>query len=154
EQTDNLIGEIIAERYHILKKIGQGGMGTVYLAEHVRMGRRCAIKVMNQSLSQDAGAVSRFTREAANASRISNDHVAHIYQFGESKEHGIYLAMEYLEGEPLSSLITRSAPVPEKAALDIAIQIADALIAAHGEGVVHRDLTPNNIIAGRDHEGR
>ena len=152
-QTDSLIGEVIGERYHVLKRIGQGGMGTVYLAEHVRMGRRCAVKVMNRALSADPVAVGRFAREAANASRISNDHVAHIYDFGETTEHGIYLAMEYLEGETLSVIMAREAPFAPERAVAIALQITDALMAAHREGVVHRDLTPNNIVVGRSHHG-
>jgi serine/threonine protein kinase len=146
--TDELIGEVIADRYHVLKKIGQGGMGQVYLAEHVRMGRRCAIKVMNRSLSQDTGAVSRFAREAANAARINDPNVAHIYDFGESKEHGIYLAMEYVEGEVLSRILERERVLPVERALRIAVQVTRALGAAHKEGVVHRDLTPNNIVVG------
>jgi serine/threonine protein kinase len=146
--TDDLIGEVIADRYHVLKKIGQGGMGQVYLAEHVRMGRRCAIKVMNRSLSQDTGAVSRFAREAANASRINDPNVAHIYDFGESKEHGIYLAMEYVEGEVLSRILERERMLPVERSIRIAVQVTRALAAAHKEGVVHRDLTPNNIVVG------
>jgi serine/threonine-protein kinase len=151
-QADDLIGEIIADRYHVIRKIGQGGMGAVYLAEHVRMGRRCAIKVMKRSLSQDVGAVSRFAREAANASRINDDNVAHIYDFGETKEHGIYIAMEYVEGETLSKLISREGSLPPARVIGIAIQIANGLAAAHNEGVIHRDLTPSNIIIGQGRE--
>ena len=99
----DLVGQIVAERYHIQKKLGEGGMGQVYLAEHVKMGRRCAIKIMAQSMMNDADAISRFNREAANASRISHPHVCAVYDFGETREGLIYLAMEYIEGKSLSA---------------------------------------------------
>jgi serine/threonine protein kinase len=147
--VDDMIGEVIAERYHIIEKIGQGGMGQVYVAEHVRMGRRCALKVMYRNMTQDTGAVSRFAREAANASRINSDNVAHIYDFGETKEHGVYIAMELVHGEPLSKIIDEQAPLPLARALSISSQVANALAAAHRAGVVHRDVKPNNIVVGR-----
>jgi serine/threonine-protein kinase len=152
-RSDDLIGEVVADRYHIVRLLGEGGMGRVYLADHVRMGRPCAIKVMHRAMSSDAGAVSRFAREAANASRINDENVAHIYDFGETKEHGIYLAMEYVEGSVLSSLIQREAPFSVERAVPIAIQVAKALKAAHFQNVVHRDLTPNNIVIAHAADG-
>ena len=80
----DLIGSIIADRYLVLAKLGEGGMGRVYLAEHVKMGRKSAVKVMNPGAVNDADAISRFNREAANASRISHQHVAQVYDFGET----------------------------------------------------------------------
>ena len=151
--SESLVGEVIADRYHILSKIGQGGMGQVYLAEHVRIGRRCAIKVLNRSLTNDVDAVNRFSREAANAARINDENVADIYDFGESKEHGIYLAMEYVAGEPLSRILAREAPLTVTRTLMIAAQVARGLWAAHRRGIVHRDLTPNNIVIGQSDEG-
>ncbi|MGH7466797.1 MAG: protein kinase domain-containing protein, partial [Longimicrobiales bacterium] len=152
-RSDDLIGEVIADRYHIVRLLGEGGMGRVYLADHVRMGRPCAIKVMHRAMSSDAGAVSRFAREAANASRINDENVAHIYDFGETKEHGIYLAMEYVEGIVLSSLIQQQAPFSVERAVHIATQVAKALKAAHFQNVVHRDLTPNNIVIAHAADG-
>jgi hypothetical protein len=105
-QGQDLIGQVIAERYHILAKLGEGGMGRVYLAEHIRMGRRCAIKVMNPILSFDPDSVSRFNREAANASRITHPNVAAIYDFGETDDV-VYLAMELVEGESLAAVLER-----------------------------------------------
>ena len=151
--SETLVGEIIADRYLIHRKIGQGGMGQVYQAEHVRMGQKCAIKVLSRELSNDVQAVSRFAREATNASRINDIHVAHIYDFGESPQHGVYLAMEYVEGEPLARIIAAAGSIPDRRAVDIATQVAAALVAAHAEGVVHRDLTPNNIMIARAHDG-
>jgi eukaryotic-like serine/threonine-protein kinase len=153
DAKDTLVGQIVADRYLIHRKIGQGGMGQVYQAEHVRMGQKCAIKVLSRELSNDVQAVSRFAREATNASRINDIHVAHIYDFGESPEHGVYLAMEYVEGEPLGRVIAATGSLSDQRTIDIATQVAAALEAAHGEGVVHRDLTPNNIMIARSHDG-
>jgi serine/threonine-protein kinase len=154
EGARDLVGQIVAERYHILKKLGEGGMGQVYLAEHVKMGRRCAIKIMAQSMMNDADAISRFNREAANASRISHPHVCAVYDFGETREGLIYLAMEYIEGQSLSALLDEGGAMPLPRAAGIIGQCADALQAAHDLGIVHRDLKPDNIMVmtarGRD----
>ena len=82
----DLVGSIIADRYHVIKKLGEGGMGQVYLAEHVKMGRKSALKVMHPGMVKDADAISRFNREAANASRITHPNVAAVYDFGETAE--------------------------------------------------------------------
>ncbi len=151
--VQDLVGQVIAERYHILSKLGEGGMGRVYLAEHVRMGRRCAVKVMNPSLLYDPDSVSRFNREAANASGISHPNVVAIYDFGESNDV-VYLAMEYVEGESLAGLLERERALSESRAADIARQVADGLSAAHELGIVHRDLKPDNVMLSRSRSGR
>ncbi|HSY81086.1 MAG TPA: protein kinase [Gemmatimonadaceae bacterium] len=149
----DLVGQVVAERYHVLQKLGEGGMGQVYLAEHVRMARRCAVKVMSPNLTRDPDAVSRFNREAANASRITHPNVAAIYDFGETSDGLIYLAMEFVDGEPLTKLIQRLGALPLARAVTIARQTADALTVAHELGIVHRDLKPDNIMIGRGREG-
>ncbi len=149
----DLVGQVVAERYHVLQKLGEGGMGQVYLAEHVRMARRCAVKVMSPNLTRDPDAVSRFNREAANASRITHPNVAAIYDFGETLDGLIYLAMEFVDGEPLTKLIQRLGALPLARAVTIARQTADALTVAHELGIVHRDLKPDNIMIGRGREG-
>ena len=151
--THDLVGQVLADRYHIMKKLGEGGMGQVYLAEHVKMGRRSAIKVMNPSMVHDPEAVARFNREAANASRISDSHVCAIYDFGETADGLIYLAMEFVEGEPLTELLTREGALSVARAADICIQVAAALQAAHDLGIVHRDLKPDNIMLTRSRDG-
>jgi serine/threonine-protein kinase len=149
----DLVGQVVADRYHVVKKLGEGGMGQVYLAEHVKMGRRSAIKVMNPSMVHDPDAVARFNREASNASRITHPNVCAIYDFGETPEGLIYLAMEFIEGEPLTDLLEREDALPLARAADIFRQTADALQAAHDLGIVHRDLKPDNIMLTRKKAG-
>ena len=151
--TEDLVGQVIADRYHVVKKLGEGGMGQVYLAEHVKMGRRSAIKVMNPSMVHDPDAVARFNREAANASRITHPNVCAIYDFGETPEGLIYLAMEFIEGEPLTNVLTRDRALPLERAAGIFLQVAEALQAAHDLSLVHRDLKPDNIMLTRARDG-
>ena len=149
----DLVGQVVADRYHILKKLGEGGMGQVYLAEHVKMGRRSAIKVVNPSMVHDPDTIARFNREAANASRITHPHVCAVYDFGETTDGLVYLVMEFVEGEPLSGLLEREGVLPLDRAARIFLQTADALQAAHDLGIVHRDLKPDNIMIGRGRDG-
>ena len=151
--STDLIGSIIADRYLVLSKLGEGGMGQVYLAEHVKMGRKSAVKVMNPGTVTDADAISRFNREAANASRISHQHAAQVYDFGETSDGLIYLAMEYVEGEPLTDILARDGALPPERAAEITRQTAEALDVAHRMGIVHRDLKPDNIMITKDHDG-
>jgi len=144
--STDLVGQVIADRYHITKKLGEGGMGQVYLAEHVKMGRRCAIKIMTQSSMSDPDAISRFNREAANASRINHANVCAIYDFGETSEGLIYLAMELIEGKSLTDLLEEVGTLPLARAGAMIQQSADGLQVAHDLGIVHRDLKPDNIM--------
>jgi len=148
-KATDLVGQVVADRYHVVKKLGEGGMGQVYLAEHVKMGRRSAIKVMNPSMVHDPDAVARFNREASNASRITHPNVCAIYDFGETPDGLIYLAMEFIEGEPLTDLLEREGALPVGRATGIFLQTAEALQAAHDLGIVHRDLKPDNIMLSR-----
>ncbi len=151
--ASDLVGQVVADRYHVVKKLGEGGMGQVYLAEHVKMGRRSAIKVMNPAMVHDPDAVARFNREASNASRITHPNVCAIYDFGETPDGLIYLAMEFIEGEPLTDLLEREGALPVARATAIFLQTADALQAAHDLGIVHRDLKPDNIMLTRRKSG-
>jgi serine/threonine-protein kinase len=151
--ASSLVGQVIADRYHVIKKLGEGGMGQVYLAEHVKMGRRSAIKVMSPSMIHDPDAVARFNREASNASRITHPNVCAVYDFGETSEGLIYLAMEFVEGVPLTDLIEQEGALPLARATAIFKQTADALQAAHDLGIVHRDLKPDNIMVARGRDG-
>ena len=147
-------GALIADRYRILHKLGQGGMGQVYLAEHLRMGRKSALKVMNPGMAHDPENVQRFNREAANLSRINHPNVAAVYDFGETPEGLLFLAMEYVDGDPLSKIIERCGALGLWRSAAIAEQVAEALRVAHRLGIVHRDLKPDNIMITRDLDGK
>ncbi|MCU0624734.1 MAG: serine/threonine protein kinase, partial [Gemmatimonadaceae bacterium] len=149
----DLLGQVIAERYHILKKLGEGGMGQVYLAEHVKMGRKSAVKVMHAAMNADADAVSRFNREAANAARISHPNVCAIYDFGETPDGMIYLAMEFIEGQSLTAIVEQAGALAPSRAGDLVRQVGAALAVAHDQGIVHRDLKPDNIMVTRTKDG-
>ena len=149
----SLIGSIVADTYHIQEKLGEGGMGAVYLGEHVKMGRKSAIKVLTQSLAQDHEAIARFNREASNAARINHPNVCAIYDFGETKDGLIFLAMEYIEGESLTELVQREGPLGPYRAATIVRQAGSALQAAHDLGIVHRDLKPDNIMITKARDG-
>lgn len=148
-----LIGTIIAERYKILSRVGEGGMGQVFMAEHIKMKRKSAIKVMRPALVDDAEALQRFTREAENASKLSHPNVASIFDFGETSDGLVYLAMEFIEGESLHATLTREKALHPAVAADIIGQSADALQAAHDLGILHRDLKPDNLMLTRRPDG-
>jgi serine/threonine-protein kinase len=128
-------------------------MGAVYLAEHVKMRRKSAIKVMAQSMASDPEAIARFNREAANAARINHPNVCQIYDFGETPDGTIYLAMEFIEGESLSDILRREGRVSLQRGASILKQTGAALQIAHDEGIVHRDLKPDNIMITRARDG-
>ena len=128
-------------------------MGTVYLAEHVKMGRKSALKVMNPGMNTDPDAIARFNREASNASRLSHPNICGIYDFGETPDGMIYLAMEFIEGTSLTSLIETAGALAAPRAASIVHQTADALQVAHDAGIVHRDLKPDNIMIAHNRDG-
>jgi serine/threonine-protein kinase len=149
----DLVGRVVAERFHVLRALGHGGMGQVYLAEQVKIGRMCALKVIKPALVSSADAVLRFNREAANASRISHPNVIQVYDFGESADGLIFCAMEFVEGVSLATLLQEEGALPPRRAAAIALQIADALGAAHDLRIVHRDLKPENVMLARSRDG-
>ena len=147
--TGDLTGRTIAARFRIERKLGEGGMGTVYKAEHVKMNRPCAIKILNASALTDPEALPRFTREAQMSSRIDHPHAVTIYDYGESEEGLVYLAMEFVEGETLTDVLAREGKFSLERAAKVARRIGDALDAAHALSIVHRDLKPDNIMLAR-----
>ncbi|HYX42545.1 MAG TPA: serine/threonine-protein kinase, partial [Pyrinomonadaceae bacterium] len=143
---DTLLGQTLAGKYRIDEKISEGGMGTVYRATHILMEKQVAIKVLHPALAADEKIVARFTREAKAASRISHPHALSVTDFGEDEGGIVFLVMEYLRGRTLKQVIRASGPLRLSRAIEIARQVADALDAAHAEGVVHRDLKSDNIM--------
>ncbi|MBA2669744.1 MAG: protein kinase [Gemmatimonadetes bacterium] len=148
-----LVGSVIDDRYYLVEKLGAGGMGDVYLGEHVRTRRRCAVKIVSRAFARDPEALGRFMREATNAGRISHPHVATVYDIGETGDGLLYLAMEYVDGESLAKLLEREGALIPARAVDIARQVAEAVGAAHELDIIHRDLKPSNIMVARDRKG-
>ncbi len=135
--------------YEILEKIGVGGMGTVYRARNTRTGQIVALKVMRPEFAEDVSFIRRFRREATIASSLQSPNIVSFLEVGQQDESP-YIAMELVEGQSLASLVRSAGPLPTDQALDIAIQIAQALYAAHEKGVIHRDISPQNILMTRD----
>jgi serine/threonine protein kinase len=141
----DLIGTVINGRYRVMELIGEGGMGKVYLAEHVEIGKRVALKVLHPSYSRMPDLVERFRREARAASKIGHPNIVDVTDSGSTADGSVYFVMEYLEGIELGSVIEREGALDVARSLRITGQICRALAAAHREGIIHRDLKPENI---------
>jgi serine/threonine-protein kinase len=138
-------GQVIGN-YRILSKIGTGGMGAVFLAEHPLIGKRVALKVIHRELAGNREVVQRFFQEARAVNTIGNEHIVEIHDFGVSPEGDHFFIMEYLDGRTLASVLAHEGRLPVLRALHIGAQLAVALGAAHACGVIHRDLKPDNIM--------
>jgi tRNA A-37 threonylcarbamoyl transferase component Bud32 len=138
--------DVLEGRYRIIKVIGEGGMGTVYLAEHVLIKRRVAIKVLHPEYTTDADVIERFMNEARAAGTLGHPNIVESTDMGFGRDHTPYIVFEYLEGSPLSDEVYRLGGLNIRRALRITHQIASALDAAHAAGIVHRDLKSDNVI--------
>jgi serine/threonine-protein kinase len=139
-----VIGQVVGN-YRIVKLIGEGGMGAVYLAEHPSMGRHAAVKVLHAGLAQDPEIATRFFNEARAANAVRHPGIVEVFDLGALPSGAPYIIMEFLEGESLASRIRRAGRLGTAEAVDIVGQTAAVLAAAHAKGIVHRDLKPDNL---------
>jgi serine/threonine protein kinase len=150
-KKDPYVGNVIRGRYQVLSKLGEGGMGTVYLAEQVSVGRKVAIKFLLGNYASDDAFISRFRREARLAASLNHRNIVILYDFDQANDGTLFIVMEYLSGQKLSDVIRRDGPVEISRAARLGLQIAEGLEAAHRAGVIHRDIKPDNImVAGAD----
>ncbi len=151
--SDPLIGAVVAERYRIERRLGEGGIGRVYRAVHEQLRRPIALKLLHPELSGRKDMHLRFEREARAASRLNHPGSVTVYDFG-SWNGMLYLAMELVEGRSLDDIILNDSPLPLARLVDLGAQICDALAAAHAIGLLHRDLKPENVLVARSPDGR
>ena len=143
---EKYLGSVINDRYKIIKLVGTGGMGSVYLAEHEILRKKVALKILHYEQSKRKDTVERFKREAIAASNIGQDNIVDVTDFGYTEEGNAYFVMEYVEGSSLADVMKEQRVLPLEFAVSVASQIAVALYAAHGKGIIHRDLKPENIL--------
>ncbi|WP_434348449.1 serine/threonine protein kinase [Myxococcus virescens] len=144
--VDRMLGRVVAGRFRILRRLGQGGMGSVYLAEQVGIGQQVAMKFLNSGLSMDPDVARRFLNEAKSYARVAHPNAVTLHDFGQDEEGSLYISMEYVEGDDLKSLLATCGRLALDEAVDIVLQVADVLAYAHARQVIHRDLKPENIM--------
>ncbi|HET9671931.1 MAG TPA: Stk1 family PASTA domain-containing Ser/Thr kinase, partial [Actinomycetota bacterium] len=149
--SDTLINTLFDGRYRILRKLGSGGMANVYLAEDEELGRRVAIKILNERYAGDDLFIERFRREAKSAAGLSHPNIVSIYDRGEA-EGTYYIAMEVIEGRSLKELIMTHGALPIDTAIGYAKQLLEALRFAHRHGIIHRDIKPHNVLVSADQQ--
>jgi len=142
---DALVGTVLAERYEIIRRIGEGGMGAVYEARHAIIGKRVAVKVLLEKFLENRELVARLLQEARLASSIGHENIVDVTDYGTTIDGRAFVVMEFLDGESLAQLVIRDAPLPVERSLGILRQVCSALSAAHAKGIVHRDVKPENI---------
>lgn len=142
-------GEVLGDRYRVIRRLGKGGMGEVYLAEHIAIGRMVAIKTLSATQEDKPDLARRFMQEARTASKVRHANIVDITDFGHTEAGAPFFVMEYLEGQDLKTLLRHEGALAWPRAREIALQICAALGAAHAQGVVHRDLKPDNVFVVR-----
>ena len=147
------IGRIIDGRYRVVELLAEGGMGTVFIAEHLKLRKMVALKTIHASFLGNEEVAARFAREAMASAQLEHPHVASAMDYGALPDGGAYLVLELVHGPSLRAQIEKEGPAPWSHVCEIGAQIADALCAAHAMGIVHRDLKPENILLEARHGG-
>src|SRR5882757_4866860 len=151
-QPDPLIGETLANRYQVECRLGEGAMGAVYRARHVKVGRPFAVKVLHSRLLEDDKVLQRFEREAELAGRLHHPNVIGVVDVGETSDGLRYMVMDFAEGPDLSAVLNE-APLTSERTITLTRQLLAGLYHAHEAGVIHRDFKPENVIVERDAHG-
>ncbi|MDP1828165.1 MAG: protein kinase [Archangium sp.] len=151
--TDRMVDRVVKGKFKIIRKLGQGGMGAVYLAEQLGIGHRVALKFLKSEFSSDAEIARRFLNEAKSYARVAHPNAVALHDFGQDDEGNLFIAMEYCEGVDLKKVIAEQGRLPMIEAIEIVLQVADVLANAHEKGVIHRDLKPENIMIRRGIRG-
>lgn len=141
-------GVLVGDRYHVEEVLGRGGFGDVYRAIHVGTREQVALKVLRPDLLAEAKAVERFTAEARHSAGLKSPNTVRVFDFGQTPDGALYLAMEFLDGESLESILQRVGPLPATRSVRLVAQVLKSLAEAHGKKIVHRDLKPENIFVG------
>jgi tRNA A-37 threonylcarbamoyl transferase component Bud32 len=144
-EVDPLIGRVLGERYRVAEQIGSGGMGVIYLAEHLGLGKQVAIKILREDLARDKKQVTRFHREAMAAAAIGHPNIVTVTDYGVIDDGGAFIVMERLRGGDLRTVLARYGAMQPRRCSKIARQVLQAIAAAHAQGIVHRDLKAPNI---------
>ncbi|KIG13341.1 Serine/threonine protein kinase PrkC, regulator of stationary phase [Enhygromyxa salina] len=144
QNVHDLIGTVLLGRYRVIKKLGEGGMGTVYLGEHAQIGKKFAVKVLSHEYAHKEDLRERFLQEARAASMISQENVVEITDFGDTPDGSVFFIMEFLNGEDLSDTVKNHGRLPWARVKHIMLQVCRALAAAHDAGIIHRDMKPEN----------
>jgi serine/threonine-protein kinase len=145
ELVDPYLGTVLADRYRVVRKIGSGGMGSVYEAVHADLGKRVAVKILHPQFASDASVVRRFRNEGKAAGRLQHGNIVECTDFGRTRDGAPFLVMEFLEGRTVADDLAANGAMPIGRATRIAAQVCAALGAAHREGIVHRDVKPENV---------
>ncbi|MEZ4403731.1 MAG: serine/threonine-protein kinase [Kofleriaceae bacterium] len=148
--TDSLIGAVLGGRYQLIRRIGKGGMGVVYEADHLGLGKRVAVKLLLDKYTDDPEVIARFQREARTASSIGDRHIVEVFDAGVTDDGRSYLVMELLIGASLADIAQATGPMPASRAIPIIRQVLRGLGAAHAKGIVHRDMKPENVFLLQD----
>ena len=148
QAVDPLVGTVVANKYRIVKQLGEGGMGCVYLAEQ-QLGstaRKVALKTLHKHLSHDPAIKARFDREAGTVAALEHPNTIQVYDFGAMEDGTLYLVMEFVQGRSVADILEKDGPMPPPRVENILRQVCGSLEEAHGHGIVHRDLKPDNVV--------
>ncbi len=152
--SPSLVGAVVADRYRVQRRLGEGGMGVVYEAVDDRLEKHVAVKVLREDFARRQDVVARFTQEAKSAARIKHENVLDVTDYGQTKDGNFFIAMELLVGTDLADVLQGEGTLGQERGVEVAVQVCRALHAAHQKGIVHRDMKPENVFLVRADDGR